>query len=59
MKQKTQIDHERLRLEIRNMTYDSSLYKLLKDELTPLDHWKGKKRGKPNPRFTKRGNWRD
>jgi hypothetical protein len=53
MKSKTRIDLERLRLEIRNMTYDSSLYKLLKEELTNSGYWKNLKRGKPNPMFTK------
>jgi phage terminase large subunit len=51
MKSKSRIDQIRLRLEIRNMTYDSSLYKLLKEELSILGYWKALKRGKPNPMF--------
>lgn len=54
MKSKSRIDQENLRFEIRNMTYDSSLYKLLKEELSRLGHWKNQKRGKPNPDFKRR-----
>lgn len=53
MKTKSKINSEQLRKEIRGMTYDSSLYKLLKEELSEIDHWKGKKRGKPNPKFVR------
>ena len=51
---RTQIDLERLALEISTMTYDSSIYQTIKRELTKLGHWKNHKRGKPNPKFTKR-----
>jgi hypothetical protein len=54
MKQKTQIDLERLRHEIQNMTYDSSIYKVLKEELSKKDYWKARKRGKPNMMFTRK-----
>lgn len=53
MKSKSKLDQERLRFEIRNMTYESTLYKLLKEELTKIGYWKNHKRGKPNPMFTR------
>jgi protein associated with RNAse G/E len=42
---RTRLDLERLRQEIRSMTYDSSLYQVLKEELEKLGHWRNKKRG--------------
>ena len=39
---------DRLRTMIREMSYDSLLYKLLKEELTALGYWKAAPRGKPN-----------
>ena len=51
---KTKLDLEQLRLEIRTLTPDKQLYTVLKEELSKIDHWKQQKRGKPNPRFTKR-----
>ena len=51
---KTKIDLEQLRLEIRSLNPDKQLYFVLRDELSRLGHWKQLKRGKPNPRFTKR-----
>jgi hypothetical protein len=44
---KTKIDHEQLRKEIQNMSCHSKLHKLLKEELTKLDHWKAKARWHP------------
>ena len=39
---------ERLRLMIREMSYDSLLYRLLKEELSARGHWKAAPRGKPS-----------
>jgi len=36
------------------MTYDSSIYKVLKEELNKKGYWKARKRGKPNPIFTRK-----
>jgi len=47
------IDLNELRQAIRNMTRQQAIYRVLRDELTLIDHWKQRKRGKPNPRFTK------
>ena len=51
---KTKIDHKQLRIEIQSMTRDSKLYKLLREELTKLDHWKQQKRGDPIKAFHSR-----
>lgn len=53
MKSKTKLDLDRLKYELHNMTFQSSLYKILKSELTLLGYWKNKKRGKPNPKFVR------
>jgi hypothetical protein len=40
-----------LRLEIQRMTYKDPLYKVLKEELSKLGHWKNRARGDGgNPR---------
>jgi len=52
--QKTKLDIEQLKLEIRSLTYERQLYTVLKEELTKLGYWKQLKRGKPNPRFTRK-----
>ncbi len=44
---------EILCLEIRKMTRSSPLYKLLKEELTALGHWKNKPRGNPKAGYLK------
>lgn len=41
------VDIGKLRREIRKMSRRSKLYKALKEELTALDYWKLKRRGKP------------
>jgi protein associated with RNAse G/E len=51
---KTKLDLEQLRQEIRDLNYNKELYAVLREELTKLGHWKQLKRGKPNPTFTKR-----
>ena len=40
------LDLEDLRDEVRVMTRETKLYKLLKEELTARGYWKNKKRGK-------------
>ena len=42
---KSKIDLEQLRKEIRGMSVRSQLYKVLKEELIKQDHWKLKARG--------------
>lgn len=44
---KSKLDHKQLRIEIREMSVRSQLYKLLEDELNKLGHWKQLRRGKP------------
>jgi hypothetical protein len=44
---KTKLDFEQLRKEIRLMSNRSQLHRLLEDELTKLDHWKQRARGNP------------
>jgi hypothetical protein len=41
------IDYHILRQEIRKMDYQSSLYKLLKEELSKRGNWKNRPRGVP------------
>lgn len=53
--QKSKIDLEQLRLEIRKMTPPSKLFKLLREELIKLDHWKQKARGNPVKGYLSRG----
>jgi hypothetical protein len=48
---KTKIDLEQLRKEIRVMSRDSRLYKLLQEELIGVGHWKQKRRGNPEKAF--------
>lgn len=45
--EKSRIDLDRLRIEIRTMSRHSKLYTVLKEELTQIDHWKAQKRGNP------------
>ena len=44
---KTKLDFEQLRIEIRSMSRQSQLFKLLREELAKLDHWKQQGRGNP------------
>lgn len=41
----TRIDLEQLRKEIRALTRRDALYRVLKEELSKLGHWKQKPRG--------------
>jgi hypothetical protein len=47
MRIRTNLDYERLRLEIQNINQRKMLYKVLKDELIKLGYWKNKERGNP------------
>ena len=47
------IDLEELRQAIRKMTRDQALYKVLKEELTRLGHWKALPRGNPQKGYRK------
>ena len=46
--EKSKLDMAQLRKEIRRLTVRQELYRVLKDELTKLDHWK--QQGKWNPK---------
>ena len=51
---KSKINIEQLREELQRLKPTQLLYKLLKEELTKVGHWKNLKRGKPR-RFKKVG----
>jgi hypothetical protein len=40
------VNLDQLRQEIRTMTKDTKLYRVLRDELTKLGYWKKRPRGK-------------
>lgn len=52
--QKSKVDFDQLRLEIQQMSRDSKLFKLLREELTKLDHWKQQARGNPMKAYQSR-----
>lgn len=52
---KTKIDLGLLRLEIRKLNNRKQLYRVLKEELTKIDHWKQRGRGDPIKAFNARG----
>lgn len=47
------VDLEALRLELRDLTREKKLYKLLKAELTLLGYWQNRPRGNPEKGFKK------
>lgn len=51
----TKIDLGQLKLEIRQLNRHQVLYRVLKEELSRLDHWKLKGRGNPVKAFSMRG----
>lgn len=53
--QKSKLDFEQLRLEIRELNNRKLLYRVLKEELTKIDHWKQQGRGDPIKAFKSRG----
>ena len=50
---KSKINQEQLRREIQAMSPSSKLFKLIKEELTKLGHWKQKPRGNPKAGYNK------
>jgi len=47
------IDLEELRKEIRQLTRDQALYRVLKEELGALGYWKARPRGNPQKGYQK------
>ena len=47
------LDLEELREDIRNMTRDQAIYKVLKEELSALGYWKSLPRGNPQAGYKK------
>ena len=55
MSEKSKINFEQLRKEIRALNSRKALYRLLKEELGKLGHWKLKRRGNPSKGYSMRG----
>ena len=51
----TKIDLNQLRKEIRKLNRNKALYRVLKEELSVIDHWKNKPRGDPKKAYASRG----
>ena len=51
----TNINLEQLRKEIRGLNRTKILYRVLKEELSKIGHWKNKARGDPAKGFQLRG----
>jgi hypothetical protein len=51
----TKIDLDQLRKEIRYLSRNKALYKVLHEELTAIGHWKNKPRGDPKKAYAARG----
>ncbi len=51
----TNLDIDQLRKEIRELNRTKILYRVLRDELTKIGHWKQKPRGNPIKAFQARG----
>jgi hypothetical protein len=52
---KSKLDFQQLVIEIRAMTPQTTLYKILRNELTKLSHWKQRPRGNPIKAYNSRG----
>lgn len=52
----TRIDLNQLRKEIRKLNRNKALYRVLKEELSAIGHWKNKPRGDPKKAYISRGN---
>ena len=50
----TKIDLKQLRIEIRGLNRRQVLYKVLKEELERIDHWKLQGRGNPAKAYRSR-----
>ena len=51
----TKIDLNQLRKEIRTLNRHKALYRVLKEELSAIDHWKNNPRGDPKKAYAARG----
>lgn len=51
----SKIDLNQLSVEIQELNRHKKLYRLLRDELTKVDHWKQQGRGDPIKAFHSRG----
>ena len=51
----SKLDLEQLRKEISELNRHKVLYRLLRDELTKIGHWKQKPRGNPMAGYLARG----
>jgi len=52
---RSKINLDQLRKELRELNRTKVLYRVLRDELTKLGHWKQKPRGDPVKAFQSRG----
>jgi hypothetical protein len=50
----SKIDLQQLRIEIQGLKRWHSLYKVLKEELSRIDHWKNAQRGNPTKAYKAR-----
>lgn len=55
MSSKTKLNFEQLKAEIRTLNNRKALYRLLKEELSKIGHWKQKARGDPVKGYSMRG----
>ena len=51
----SKIDLAQLSKEIRKLNRNKALYKVLKEELSAIDHWKNRPRGDPKKAYAARG----
>jgi hypothetical protein len=51
----TKIDYQQLIKEIHSLNRHKKLYRLLRDELSKIGHWKMKARGNPMKAYQSRG----
>ena len=53
----TKIDLNQLRKEIRELNRSKSLYRVLKEELSAIGHWKNNPRGDPKKAWDSRNKY--
>ena len=51
------IDVNQLAFEIQHMNRHKKIYRVLRQELTKVDHWKQQKRGNPKKAYLSRGKY--
>ena len=56
---KSKIDLEQLKKEIRELNRTKLLYRVLRDELSRIGHWKQRPRGNPIKGYHMRGSLRE